>query len=125
MNIDPEEQAEILKELMAREPIFHRRQFGTDRNALERMTDENFWEIGASGRCYTRDYAIENLLERYRLPEPHDWPCRDFTIMPLAEALFLVSYILEEPDRTTRRSTIWRRSGFEWKIVFHQGTPIT
>jgi hypothetical protein len=115
---------DILTALSAREPIFHRREFGTSRADLERMTDSGFWEIGASGRIYHRDFVIENLLERYaRGPEPHDWPCRDFTITALADSLYLLSYTLAEPDRTTRRSTIWRQTNDGWKIVFHQGTP--
>jgi hypothetical protein len=115
-----------LNELIAREPIFHRREFGTSRSDLERMTDDGFWEIGASGRIYQRDFVIENLLLRYAEgPEPHDWPCRDFTIVSLADDSYLLSYTLDEPDRVTRRSTIWRRAPEGWKIVFHQGTPVT
>jgi hypothetical protein len=114
---------EILAELSAREPIFHRREYGTSREDLERMLDETFWEIGASGRIYSRDYAIETSLKRYRSgPEPHDWPCRDFSITVLSDVLYLVSYILDEPGRVTLRSTIWRSSDVGWKIVFHQGT---
>ena len=117
---------DILKELSTREPIFHRREFGTSRADLERMTDDAFWQIGASGKIYQRGYAIETSLERYaRGPEPHDWPCRDFTLTPLAEELYLLSYILEEPKRVTRHSTVWRRASEGWKIVFHQGTPLS
>ncbi len=115
----------ILRELAAREPIFHRRQFGTSRADLEAMIAEDFWEIGASGKVYRRDYVIETSLERYEGgPEPHDWPCQDFTLTVLADELFLLSYVLEEPKRITRHSTIWRRADGGWKIVFHQGTPI-
>lgn len=114
----------VVAELAAREPIFHRREFGTSRAALEAMTDEDFWEIGASGRIYPRDIVIDNLLERYRRPEPHDWPCTDFTIRPLAEGLYHLSYVLEEPDRKTRRTTLWRDTPAGWKIAFHQGTVI-
>jgi hypothetical protein len=114
----------ILGELSEREPIFHRRKFGTTRADLERMIDDAFSEIGASGKIYHRAYVIETLLERYnKEPEQHDWPCRDFSIKPLAAELYLLSYILEEPWRVTRRSTIWRRTDEGWKIVFHQGTP--
>jgi hypothetical protein len=103
---DPELQ-KILLELQAREPIFHRRQFGTSREDLERMTDEDFWEIGASGKTYSREYAISNLLKRYEQPEPHDWPCRDFSVRQLAPSLYMINYLLEEPERLTRR----QRSG--------------
>jgi hypothetical protein len=62
-----------LQELKPREPIFHRRQYGTTRGALDGMTDEAFWEVGASGRVYRRDYCISTLLEFYKNPEPHDY----------------------------------------------------
>lgn len=115
----------ILKELSAREPIFHRREFGTSRPELDGMIDPDFWEVGASGKIYQRSFVIETLLERYQSgPEPHDWPCRDFKLTVLAEGLYLLSYVLEEPGRISRRSTIWRWSGNGWKIVFHQGTVI-
>ncbi|WP_037084065.1 hypothetical protein [Neorhizobium vignae] len=114
----------VLAELAAREPIFDDRKFGTSREALEAMTEETFWEIGASGRVYGRDVVIANLLVRYREHEQHNWPCRDFTINRLADDLYHLSYILEEPDRLSRRSTFWRRTATGWKIVFHQGTVI-
>ncbi|UCM24072.1 DUF4440 domain-containing protein (plasmid) [Ensifer adhaerens] len=116
---------DVLRQLCAREPIFHRREYGTSRADLERMTDEAFWEIGASGNTYQRSYVIGKLLERYAQgPEPHDWPCRDFAISSLEKGLFLLSYVLEEPERVTRRSTIWRRTGDGWRIVFHLGTIV-
>ena len=37
-----------LEELKPREPIFHKRSYGTSLEALEAMTDEAFWEVGAS-----------------------------------------------------------------------------
>jgi hypothetical protein len=113
-----------LSELQARELIFHRRQFGTSEADLERMIDDSFWEIGASGNRYSRDFVISNLLERYKKPEPHDWPCRDFSISQLADTLYMINYILDEPGRSTRRATLWRKAGHDWKIVFHQGTII-
>ena len=83
-----------LEQLKPREPIFHRRSYGTSRDALEAMTDDAFWEVGASGRVYNREYVISTLLERYKGPEPHDWPCSDFSIHELAENLFLLHYTL-------------------------------
>ncbi len=115
---------DILDTLIAREPIFHRRAFGTSRAALEAMTASDFWEIGASGRIYGREEVISTLLERYQHPEPHEWPCSDFALRQLAPDLYHLTYTLTEPDRTTRRATIWRRVGADWVIVFHQGTVV-
>jgi hypothetical protein len=38
---------EILDELSSREPIFHRPEGGTKRSDFEKMTDDDFWEVGA------------------------------------------------------------------------------
>jgi hypothetical protein len=45
----------VLEELSARKPLFHRPEFGTTRAEFEAMTAPDFWEIGASGRIYSRD----------------------------------------------------------------------
>ncbi|MEX0283665.1 MAG: hypothetical protein AB3N23_03550 [Paracoccaceae bacterium] len=120
-----EQNEQVLAELSQREPIFHRREFGTSRAALEAMTDPAFHDIGASGRIYSRLEVIETCLARYAAgPEPHDWPCSDFTLRCIGPNLFLLNYTLREPDRVTRRSTIWRREAHGWMIVFHQGTVV-
>jgi hypothetical protein len=112
----------VLAALSAREPIFHRREFGTTREDLLRMTADDFWEIGASGHAYDRDFVIETLLERYKTPEPDDWACSDFTIRQIASDLYQLNYVLQQQGRRTRRTTLWRDAGGVWKIVFHQGT---
>jgi hypothetical protein len=52
---------DILTELIQREPIFHHPEFGRTRQELENMTDATFWEIGASGRRYSRDYTLTEV----------------------------------------------------------------
>jgi hypothetical protein len=42
------ELSEVLAELSRREPIFHRPELGTTRADFEKMTVEDFWEVGAS-----------------------------------------------------------------------------
>ncbi|GJI94829.1 hypothetical protein RugamoR57_15470 [Duganella caerulea] len=115
----------ILAELSVREPIFHRREFGTSREDLLNMTADDFWEIGASGAIYDRGYVIETLLERYQSPEPDDLVCSDFTIRQLAQDLYQLNYVLQQPNRRTRRTTLWRKTNEAWQIVFHQGTVIS
>jgi hypothetical protein len=55
------ELAGIFAELIAREPIFHRPEFGATRADFERMTADDFWETGASGRRYTREFVLDVL----------------------------------------------------------------
>ncbi len=114
----------ILEELVQREPIFHRPELGVTREAFEAMTDESFWEVGASGRRYSREYAIDTLLARHASPHEDQWETRDFFCQELAPSLYLLTYTLAQGDRVTRRSTLWRKTDSGWRIVFHQGTVV-
>ncbi len=49
-------------ELSGREPIFHRAEFGTTRADFERMTAEDYWETGASGRRYSIGLLVTHPL---------------------------------------------------------------
>ena len=115
----------ILEELKAREPIFHHPEFGTTRADFERMMAAAFWEVGASGRRYSRESILDELGRRYSsgyLEGKLD--ATDFHCCQLADGTYLVTYTLLQDTRKTRRATIWQRAGLEWKIVFHQGTIV-
>jgi hypothetical protein len=121
----PPELAEVLAELQAREPIFHRPEWGTSRADFEAMTELGFWETGASGRRYSRDVVLQELARRYQGAGTADddvWETSDFYCQQLASDLYLLTYTLRQSDRLTRRSTLWRRVYGTWKIVYHQGT---
>jgi hypothetical protein len=114
----------VLDELKRREPIFHRPELGTSRANFEAMTDPDFWEIGASGRCYSRDHVLEVLDHRYGSPHEDPWETSELQCHQLATDLYLLTYTLLQDTRLTRRSTIWRRARAGWRIVFHQGTEV-
>jgi hypothetical protein len=114
----------VLQELTVREPIFHRPEFGTTRGDFERMTEPEFWEVGASGRRYSREYVLDELAKRNTGPfEEVLQPC-DFHCLELATDNDLLTYTLVQGARRTRRATIWRRTPQGWKIVYHQGTVV-
>jgi len=119
----------ILEELKQREPIFHRREYGTSREALENMTTSSFWEIGASGKQYGRDDVFKVLLARYAQQptdefETGNWATKDFCCQKISADSYLLTYILIQGIRITRRSTIWRYENEAWKIAYHQGTIV-
>jgi hypothetical protein len=114
----------VLAELQRREPIFHRPELGTTRADFERMTVEDFWEIGASGPRYSREYVLDVLEERQSSPGADRWETSDFRCQELAADVYLLTYTLRQEQRVTRRATIWQRMEGEWKIVFHQGTIV-
>jgi hypothetical protein len=115
----------VLNELVSREPIFHRPELGTTRADFENMTLTDFWEVGASGRRYSRDYVLAELEKRYRRPGDDVWETSGFHCRRLAEDVYLLTYtLLQNGKRKTRRSTIWQRTPAGWKIGFHQGTIV-
>jgi hypothetical protein len=124
LTTDPE-LVDILAELSSREPIFHRPEFGTTRADFERMTADDFWEVGASGRRYSRAYVLDELERRHAAPHADVWETRDFHCRRLADDVYLVTYtLLQDNQRLTRRSTIWRCAAEGWKILYHQGTIV-
>jgi hypothetical protein len=114
----------VLDELTRREPIFHRPEFGTTRADFERMTEATFWEVGASGRHYSREFVLDELEKRRANPTEDDWQVRDIHCQEIAADNYLLTYTLVQGARITRRSTIWRRTAEGWKIVYHQGTLV-
>lgn len=115
---------DVLQELSRREPIFHRPEFGTTRADFERMTLATFWEVGASGRRYSRQYVLDELEKRHANQLEDIWQTRDFHCLELAADNYLLTYTLMQGARVTRRATIWRRTTEGWKIVYHQGTVV-
>jgi hypothetical protein len=124
LSTPPELQA-VLAELSSREPIFHRPEFGTTRADFERMTAEDYWETGASGRRYSRQAVLDMLPERFSVRHEDVWETRDFHCRRLSADTYLLTYtLLQDKQRLTRRATIWRSTAGGWKIVYHQGTIV-
>jgi hypothetical protein len=115
----------ILDELIKREPIFHRPELGTTRAEIERMMAADFWEVGASGSRYGREFVLDELEKRHSVPRADLWETTGFHCRRLAQDVYLLTYtLLQGGERKTRRSTIWERTPEGWKIIFHQGTVV-
>jgi hypothetical protein len=115
----------VLNELISREPIFHRPEWGTTRAHFENMTTGDFWEVGASGRRYSREDVLAELERRQQVQTVDVWEATGFHCREVAKDVYLLTYtLLQHNERKTRRSTIWQRTPDGWKIVFHQGTIV-
>jgi hypothetical protein len=119
----------VLHDLMKREPLFRRRELVNSRDAFERETAEDFWETGASGRRYSREFVWATLKERYESSDKDEfeverWETRDFHLREIAARTYLLTYTLwGQGDRLTRRLTVWQGSVEDgWKVLYHQGT---
>lgn len=123
LTTDPE-LLDILEELKKREPIFHKPEYGTTREDFEKLIDYSFWEVGASGRRYSRETVLKVLEERSKNRTEDKWNTKDFHCLEIAHDNYLLTYTLFQGNRITRRATIWRRLDKDWKIIFHQGTIV-
>lgn len=115
----PPELLHVLAELREREPLFH------TGHAAEQIAAPTFWEVGASGRRYSRDHVLDVLRARAADPAPEDLHADDFHVAPAGPDHYLLTYTLRQGDRVTRRLTVWRRSGGQWQAIYHQGTIVT
>jgi hypothetical protein len=116
----------VLEELRRLEPIFHTKEFGTTVAECERRMAADYFEVGASGRRYSREFILARLAEM----APEDaaaagWECTDFGLRRLGAETFLMTYTLRQWQRVTRRATVWRKGSEGWQVMYHQGTIAT
>jgi len=85
---------------------------------LERVLADDFQEIGQSGRRYDKPTAIGELAV---------FPGFDgartilgFEAREIQEGVVLAIYTIAET--ATQRSSLWRKRGGVWQLVFHQAT---
>ena len=118
----------ILEELRLREPIFHTTAFGLTAEEFLRSTAPGYWEVGASGRRYSRELILAwagKTPEHFVDATEAGWRSEDFGLLQLGPETYLVTYTLDQNGRRTRRSTIWRRGEDGWQILYHQDTIVS
>ena len=86
---------------------------------LEDLLAADFVEFGSSGRVYDKPRVVEALRQDPGFDGPRT--ISDFSARLLSNSIVLVTYRIKESG--TLRSSIWRRDGDRWRMVFHQGTP--
>ncbi|UCC81197.1 MAG: DUF4440 domain-containing protein [Candidatus Zixiibacteriota bacterium] len=95
------------------------------REELEKLLADEFVEFGSAGRVYDRQSIIEELGKESNARIS----MTDFEMVSLAPDVALVTYCAVysegegESAHHSLRSSIWKKAGDTWQIVFHQGTP--
>ena len=89
---------------------------------------DDFAEFGSSGQIYDKASVLA-ALAKDPTPPPE---VRAFDCRRLADGVVLVTYRTVRPSATiggpptqTLRSSVWRRTGDRWQLVFHQGTRLS
>lgn len=92
-----------------------------DRARLEQLLSPDFVEIGASGTRWDRAGILE-LLSR---EEDEEAEIADLTGRVVAPDIVLAEWTSRRGAARARRTSLWRREGGAWRLVHHQGTPLT
>jgi len=116
--------AKELEELKNLEESLWKAETRFDLDFQERVFADDFFEFGRSGKVYTRDECLsvntQEILAKL--------PLEKFKVRKVDESTALVTYISEvqyDEIEKSNRSSLWTKYGNEWKIRFHQGTPIS
>lgn len=113
---DPDLRWVVENELRLLDPAVRR-----SRTAVAALLDPGFHEFGASGRVWDRDSVLDLLAGEDAPPTLTD----DMQAARLGPDAVLLTYRSRTPDRTSLRSSVWRRrDGGPWRIWFHQGTGV-
>ncbi|MDO5674973.1 MAG: DUF4440 domain-containing protein [bacterium] len=114
----------ILEELTQLEPLIYAANDGKTRAYFENLLIADFWEVGASGKVYERDFVLATLAQRQEQPREELWRVFDCAVRQIEAEHFLFTYALEQPTRISRRASLWKRTPEGWQLVYHQGTPV-
>lgn len=119
-----EELLPVLQQLQAIEPLYHAAYKDATPAQFEQLVAPSFWEVGATGRQYSRAFALAVLTQRPATPNENAWQTQDYHLIALSENTYLLTYTLLQPGRTTRRVTAWQRTSQGWQALYHQGTVV-
>lgn len=90
---------------------------------MEKIFHEDFFEFGRSGKTYTRAECL-NVESQEILAKI---PLENFKVHEINEHTVLITYISEVTYDTLQRgnrSSLWVKQNNEWLLRFHQGTPV-
>lgn len=98
-------------------------EFCKNKNNLEYRLAKGFIEFGSSGRINDRDsiiYYLSNLTDNREID------ILDFKLSVLSDTIIMANYrsLIKENNSYALRTSIWKKEEDQWKIYFHQGTPM-
>ncbi|MBY0446685.1 MAG: hypothetical protein K2Q15_15935 [Burkholderiales bacterium] len=115
--------SDIFKKFIGLECLLLKESTRLDAQLLNKLLDDEFQEFGASGCAFGK----ADVLDRLPAESPPMFHAQNFVVMELAPTVVHIAFRLitsrpDTPDGYSLRSSIWRLSAGEWRMVFHQGT---
>jgi ribose 5-phosphate isomerase B len=113
------------REILALEEALARRDEDALPGGFAGVVDADFVEFGSSGRAWDRAAILEALAT----DGGGAMTVHDLTVRGLGGDVVLATFRTTETSpgvapRRRVRSSIWRRRGASWTILFHQATPV-
>lgn len=115
-----QDDAALARHLQALEESLLQPDVRKSQTLVELLADE-FVEFGSSGRTYSKTDLVVTL----QAESPSKQTTSEFKVTRLGPDAALLTYRIRlhrEPPVHTLRSSVWRRDGGNWRMVFHQGT---
>ncbi len=114
----------ILDELLFKyEKDFFNYNFCHDKEAFVSRIHDDFLEYGTSGIIYKK---ADTIIFLNSISEDRHFEISNFQCESLCHNAMIIHYISVNLDNNKKalRTSIWKKDGADWKLYFHQGTPI-
>ena len=116
----------LINELKLLEESLLQPEVRCDHVKLNKLLHPLFFEVGKSGKQYTREHVIEHLLTA---PNEAVVEATDYSISIMTKDCALLTY--QSSHRVdgsplvqlVHRSSLWVKVSEQWQLFYHQGTP--
>jgi hypothetical protein len=111
--------------LRKQEVSLHQPELRSDRDQVDRLLHESFFEFGQSGQMYTKAEILEVLSAESSEEAIYSG---DYSLTMIEDGVALLTYKSAqinangELSRYTLRSSLWQYTEPGWQMRFHQGT---
>ncbi|MER7556869.1 nuclear transport factor 2 family protein [Nocardioides sp. NPDC126508] len=95
----------------------------TDPRRLVELLAPDFEEVGASGRLWDLASILEMLANED--DDAPDIEVHGLTGRAIADDTVILRWQSVRGERRAHRTSLWQRRTEGWRLVHHQGTPIT
>jgi len=94
-------------------------EFMSDITYLNEIIDDNYVEVGKSGKKFNKKDVINDLSI---LKEDRKITIYNFTCDKIEENIYLIHYITKNNNDNIYRTSIWKKEYDKIKIIFHQAS---
>jgi len=91
----------------------------TSAQKLNLLLADDFMEIRSSGKFYNKTAVMAALLNEASTPYSS---LENFKTQEIASNVILAIYEIKLNGHNTLRSSIWKKFGNNWHMLFHQAT---